>query len=113
MVDYIVEKSRRPIKVSKIQIGDILSLTVGKRTLTAPTIEVYCYVINLKINNRGEQYGVGVVHLIKQNEDSNSIHFIIDPSQPSRNNDPKITGDARKYNYNRKNFDKIGKILIR
>jgi len=110
MVDYIVEKSRRPIKVSKIQIGDILSLTVGKRTLTAPTIEVYCYVINLKINNRGEQYGIGVVHLIEleENKDSNSIHFIIDPSQPSRNNDPKITGDARKYNYNRINFDKIG-----
>jgi len=29
MVDYIVEKSRRPIKVSQIQIGDIISLTVG------------------------------------------------------------------------------------
>ena len=108
MVDYIVEKSRRPIKVSKIQIGDIVSLTVGKRTLTAPTREVYCYVINLKINNRGEQYGIGVVHLIKKNIGSNRRHFIIDPSQPSRNNDPKITGDARKYNYNRINFDKIG-----
>ena len=110
MVYYIVKNTKRPIKVSQIQIGDIISLTVGKRTLTAPTREVYCYVINLKINNRGEQYGVGVVHLIeqKQNKDSNSIHFIIDPSQPSINNDPKITGDARKYNYNRINFDKIG-----
>jgi hypothetical protein len=108
MVDYIVEKSRRPIEVSQIQIGDIISLTVGARTPTAHTRKVYCYVINLKINNRGEQYGVGVVHLIKKNKESNSIHFIIDPSQPSINNDPKITGDARKYNYNRINFDKIG-----
>ena len=110
MVDYIVKNSKIPIKVYQIQIGDIVSLTVGKRTLTAPTREVYCYVINLKINNRGEQYGIGVVHLIEleESEDSNSIHFIIDPSQPSRNNDPEITGDARKYNYNRTKFDRIG-----
>jgi|SaaInlV_150m_DNA_6_1039752.scaffolds.fasta_scaffold124650_2 hypothetical protein len=108
MVDSIVKNSERHIDVSQIQIGDIVSLKVGARTLTAPTREVYCYVIHLKINNRGEQYGIGVVHLIKKNIGSNRRHFIIDPSQPSRNNDPKITGDARKDNYNSRKFYKIG-----
>ena len=111
MVDYIVKNSKRHIDVSQIQIGDIISLEVGGRTLNDPKI-VYCYVNKLQISKRGirkgTQYGVGVVHLIKQNEDSNSIHFIIDPSQPSRNNDPEITGDARKDDYNSRKFYKIG-----
>ena len=51
MVDSIVKNSERHIDVSQIQIGDIVSLKVGARTLTAPTREVYCYVIHLKIKH--------------------------------------------------------------
>ena len=99
----ILKKNKKSISIENIQLGNIVSLVVGKRTPDIDNREVYCRVDKLR-TKLGTIYGIEVTHLKKYIIDEGYV-FVIDSNQPIRNNDPKITKDCRKYGYNRKNFE--------
>ena len=99
----ILKKNKKAITLEDIELGNIVSLVVGKRTPDIDNTEVYCRVDKLR-TKLGIVYGIEVTHLKKYTIDEGYV-FVIDPNQPIRYNDPKITKDCRKYGYNRKNFE--------
>ena len=99
----VLKKNKETITIQNIQLGDIISLIVGTRTVGIENKKVYCRVDKLRIKD-DLKYGIEVTHLKKYNIDEGYV-FVIDSDQPSKTNNPKYTNDCRKYGYNRKNFE--------
>ena len=98
----VLKKNSKPINIKNIKLDDIVSLIIGQRTQNIDSREVYCRVDKLRIKN-GETYGIEVTHLLKYEIPQGNV-FVVNPSQPSKTNNPQKTKDPRKYGYNRVNF---------
>ena len=98
----ILKKKYKSLKIIDLKKEDIVSIIVGNRTKDIRAIKVYCRVDKLRKKNN-INYGICVTHLIRYKTPQGCI-FTIDPNQPPKNNNPQVTKDPRKNNYNRVNF---------
>ena len=98
----ILKKIYKQVKIIDLKKEDIIGIIVGNRTKNIIPVKVYCRVDKLRKKNN-INYGICVTHLIRYKTPHGSI-FIIDPNQPPKNNNPQVTRDPRKNNYNRVNF---------